>query len=221
MAGWSGSGEERLHAGRAAPRVCNARPVLGLRSASQSLRRDRKCHTVWPNHSCCGNWNCTLPAFHLACRGGICQKQQTAALSQGQGARLRLRGHREGWEWAALSGAPETMEKSPGGGGEVGPGTICPGQAQASPSAGQGQSWSSDRVHGLCRDICCCRQSQIANSGFFLGDAGRASLQNSIISWRALGPPLISCQNGFLEKSLALERQNQRAQRHTMNTHHA
>lgn len=117
MAGWSGSGEERLHAGRAAPRVCNARPVLGLRSASQSLRRDRKCHTVWPNHSCCGNWNCTLPAFHLACRGGICQKQQTAALSQGQGARLRLRGHREGWEWAALSGAPETMEKSPGGGG--------------------------------------------------------------------------------------------------------
>lgn len=95
-----------------------------------------------------------------------------------------------------------------------------PRPGQASPSAGQGRSWCSDRVHGLCGDICCRRQSQIANSGFFLGDAGRASLRNSIISWRTLGPPLIFCQNGFLEKSLALERQNQRAQRHTMNTHH-
>lgn len=106
-----------------------------------------------------------------------------------------------------LSSLQATIEKSLG--------ACCtrrhlPMPGQASPSAGRGPGSCSDKVHSLCGDICCGCQSQIANSGFFLGDSGKNPLQEFIINWRALGPPLISCQSGFLERSLALKRQIQR-----------
>lgn len=169
----------------------------------------------------CGNWNCTFPAFHLACRRGICQKRQTTALSLGQGARLWLRGGGRGcrgggWEWAGPpSSRPATMEKCLGGMADRAP------SAQARPS--ESFCWPGTELM--------LRQGARPGWGHMLplsepdgqfwvpsGGALR-ELRFGILSLAggALGPPLVSCQSGFLENSLALEGPIQRAQRHAMN----
>lgn len=110
-----GGGDARRVGGTPSGR-CQSSPLL--RSACTRSLQDPtgcKCDTVWPNHSCCGNYNPTFPAFHLACLGGICHNKQTAAPVTGaRGKAVALDLH--GGLWGAMpSRLQDTTEKGLGG----------------------------------------------------------------------------------------------------------
>jgi hypothetical protein len=141
---------------------------------------------MWSSHSYFGNWNCTFPAFHLwrvEDEYVKISKPQPCHWGKGQG-------HGSGGAERVPRGLGQTACKA---GREEAGGGICqtpiahtrPGESPA----GQGQACCSDKVNSLGGDISCDCQSQMANSGFFLGNAGQAPLWNFFISGEHQGLP--------------------------------